>query len=149
MRSVPLSGFVITDSEALGASLRCVLLAAMGRDAPVFSLTYAESPALLTPQRISETDLLAVELFRDYPGGLRAEGIVLAERWMYRKPFLIVSPLYISQQLRCLGYWDIEAEDSLVDRVEYILRSPQECTEGFDRVKKRFARFLALPPQHG
>nr|VFJ43653.1 MAG: hypothetical protein BECKDK2373B_GA0170837_100616 [Candidatus Kentron sp. DK] len=143
-----LSCLILTDSEALGLSLTRVLRVAMGRDAPVFSLTYAESPALLTPQRIDESDVLVLDLFREYPGGIRAEGVVLAERWMYRKPFLIVSPLSISQQLRCPGYWDIEAEDSLVHRVQHTLRFPRECTEGFEHVKKRFGRFLALPPQH-
>nr|VFJ45720.1 MAG: hypothetical protein BECKDK2373C_GA0170839_101243 [Candidatus Kentron sp. DK] len=143
-----LSCLILTDSEALGLSLTRVLRATMGRDTSIVSITYAESPALLTPRRIEEANLLVLDLFREYPGGIRAEGVVLAERWMYRKPFLIVSPLYISQQLRCPGYWDIEAEDSLVDRVQHTLRFPRECTEGFEHVKKRFGRFLALPPQH-
>jgi len=144
----PLSCLILTDGEALGFSLTRVLHVATSPEARIFSLTYAESPALLTPQRIDEADLLVLDLFREYQGGIRAEGVVLAERWMRRKPFLIVSALYLSEQLRCPGYWDVAARDSLIDRVQAILRFPRECGNGFERVKARFHRFLALPPQH-
>jgi hypothetical protein len=122
---------------------------AVGRDVPVFSITYTESLALLTPQRVEETDLFILELFRDYPGGHRAEGVVLAERWRYRKPFLIVAPLHVAHQVQCLGYWDTAAEDSLVGRIRRILSFPERCNEGFERIQERFAQMLALPPQHG
>lgn len=143
-----LSCLIITNHEPLGLSLTRVARAAVGQDAPVFSITYAESLALLTPQRIKETDLFILELFRDYPGGRRAEGVVLAERWRYRKPFLIVSPLYLAQQIQYPGYWDTAAKDSLTDRIHHLYNSPQQCNEGFDRMKARFMRMLELPPQH-
>ncbi len=142
------SCLIITNNELLGLSLTRVARAAVGQDAPVFSITYAESLALLTPQRIRETDFFILELFRDYPGGRRAEGVVLAKRWMYRKSFLIVSPLHVSQQIQCPGYWDTEAKDSLVDRIHQIMSTPRYCNEGFDRMKERFMRMLELPPQH-
>nr|VFK24710.1 MAG: hypothetical protein BECKMB1821G_GA0114241_100946 [Candidatus Kentron sp. MB]VFK27022.1 MAG: hypothetical protein BECKMB1821I_GA0114274_10026 [Candidatus Kentron sp. MB]VFK74938.1 MAG: hypothetical protein BECKMB1821H_GA0114242_101247 [Candidatus Kentron sp. MB] len=144
----PPSGLIITDQEALGISLTRILRAVMDRNAQVFSITYAESPALLTPQRINDTDFLVLELFRDYPGGIRAEGLVLAERWMYRKPFLIVSPLHVSREIRCPGYWDTQAKDCLAQRIRYLISAPKECVKRFEQIKERFGRFLTLPPQH-
>lgn len=122
--------------------------AAVGRDLPVYSITYAESLALLTPTRVEETELFILELFRDYPGGCRAEGVVLAERWRYRKTFLIVAPLHVAHQIKCPGYWDTAAEDPLVERIRHILSFPQQCNAGFEKVQERFAQMLALPPQH-
>jgi len=87
----PISTLVITNGEALGMALTRAAQAVLGKHSPVFSITYAETIALLTPQHIKETDFFILELLRTYPGGQRAEGIVLAERLIYRKPFLIVS----------------------------------------------------------
>lgn len=142
------SYLIITNREPLGLSMTCAVRAAVGRDVPVFSMTYAESLALLTPQRVKETDFSILDLFRDYPGGRRTEGVVLAERWMYRKPFLVVSPLHVSQQIQCLGYWDTEAKDTLIERIQLILDVPQLCIDGFERMKRGFIRMLELPPQH-
>jgi len=144
----PCSVLVITNRKALGLALTRTAQSVVGKHSPVFSITYAETIALLTPQRIKETDFFILELLRTYPGGQRAEGIALAERWIYRKPFLIVSPLHLAQKIQCLGYWDAEAKDSPGERIRNILSIPYQCTEGFDRVKSTFSKMMVLPPQH-
>jgi hypothetical protein len=139
---------VVTDSVELGCTIQRIL---GGRDAPteaVFSMTYQESKALLTAQRVEETALFVLELFRVYSGGLRAEGLVLADRWRRRKPTLVVSALYLADELRCEGYWDAASNDTLPTRTERIMRFPEECFQGFDRVLCHFGPMMQVPPQH-
>lgn len=142
------SFLIITNQEPLGLSLTRVVQKTVGQDTPVFPITYDKSPTLLSPLRMKNTDFLILDLFRDYPAGRRAEGIILAERWLFRKPFLIVSPLHIALTLECPGYWDTQSSDNLDERISHILNTPRSCNEGFDRVKVLFSRLLKLPPQH-
>ena len=139
---------IITDSVELGLSIQRVLSKGLSTTAAVFSITYPESKVFLTPGRVEETSLFILELFRSYPGGLRAEALVLADRWRKRKPSLVVSSLYLSRELRCVGYWDVAADDMLVSRVERIMRFPERCFEGFDRLFHFFEPLLSIPPQH-
>ena len=146
--SYPISTLVITNGEALGMALTRSAQSVVGKHSSVFSITYAETIALLTPQRIKETDFFIMELLRTYPGGQRAEAIVLAERLIYRKPFLIVSPLHLARKIHCPAYWDTEAGEPLTDRIRHVLSGPKQCTENFDRLKDSFSGMMALPPQH-
>lgn len=139
---------VITDGQELGRSVQRVIGAHLGNLEAVFGFTYAESLALLTPDRVEETDLFILELFRRYAGGLRAEGVALAERWGRRKPFLVISPLHLANELGCPGYWDTASADSLGQRVEQIVNFPRQCIEGFEKVVRCFGVMLRLPPQH-
>ena len=148
MEDAPISYLILTNTEPLGLSLIRAVRTAAGNDVPAFAMTYAESIVLLNPQRIEETDFFILDLFRDYPGGRRAEGIVLAERWLHRKPFLVISPLYLAEKISCPGYWDISSSDSLIDRIIHIASSPHLCIEGFEVLKNRFTQLLTLPPQH-
>jgi hypothetical protein len=148
--SIPFQNIlVITNSVELGCSIQRILCVHFAATAAVFSVTYPESKVLLTPQRVEETSLFVVELFRPYAGGLRAEGLVLADRWRRRKPSLVVSPLYLAGELHCPGYWDAASEDTLVARVEQIVRFPERCFQGFDGVYRCFKPMLKLPSQHG
>jgi len=142
------SVLIITNHTSLGLALTRSAQSVVEKHSPVFSITYTETMALLTPSRIKETDFFIMELLRTYPGGQRAEGVVLAERLIYRKPFLIVSPLHLAQKIQCPGYWDTEAKDSPVDRIRGLLNFPHQCTEGFERMKANFSRMMELPPQH-
>jgi hypothetical protein len=139
---------ILTNTPALGLALRHSARHALGDDISLASMTYQESIALLTPRRIQETDMFILDLFRDYPGGLRAEGVVLAQRWLPRTPCLIVSPLYLAHELQCPAYWDVAAEDSLIARIRQIRDAPFLCRRNFERLTQRFERYLALPPQH-
>jgi hypothetical protein len=139
---------VMTDGESLSQALTRTARLVAGSDTQVYSITYAESPALLTLERVEKTEFFILELFRRYPGGQRAEGVVLAERWRYRKPFLIVSPLHLAHQIQCPGYWDTAAKDSLVERIRHILSFPERCKQRFDMIQEHFGRMLTLPPQH-
>jgi hypothetical protein len=139
---------IITDNVELGLSIQRVLSTGLSTTAAVFSITYPESKVLLTPRRVEETSFFVLELFRSYPGGLRAEALFLADRWRKRKPSLVVSPLYLSKELRCVGYWDVAADDMLVTRVERIMRFPERCFEGFDRLFHYFKPLLTIPSQH-
>ena len=147
--SMPLHNVVvITDSTELGRWIQRILDLRFAATAAVFSITYSESNVLLTPDRIKETSLFVLELFRSYPGGLRAEGLVLADRWRRHKPCLVVSPLHLAAELRCEGYWDTASEDTLAARAERIVRLPERRYGGFDRMLHCFEPMLKIPPQH-
>lgn len=139
---------ILTNTKALGSALMLAAKAAVKDKRAIFAMTYQESIALLTPQRIRETGFFILDLFRDYPGGSRAEGVVLARRWMPRTPCLIVSPLYLSRQIDCPGYWDVEANDTLPERISHILINPYLPAQGLEKVEKCFSNYLKLPPQH-
>jgi len=139
---------VITNQLPLGHALRVAVETATDQNTRVTSITYKESIALLTPQQFRESDLVVLELFRDYPGGQRAEGVTLAERWLHKTPFLVVSPLFLANRIRCPGYWDVAAEDSIVERIRQNLGNPRLCGENFRDFKTLFSRYLAIPSQH-
>ncbi|CAG1023378.1 hypothetical protein MTYM_02408 [Methylococcales bacterium] len=139
---------VITNSEPLSISLINAARLASNPELSAYAITYSESLTFLTPRRVEEIDFFILELFRLYPGGQRAEGLVLADRWKYRKSFLIVAPLYVSHQIRCPGYWDAAAEDSLVERIHHIMSFPERCLQGFEKLQERFSQMRNLPPQH-
>lgn len=102
----------------------------------------------LTPQLLNDADLLIVELLRHYPGGMRAEGITLAQRrFQRRRGFLVVSPLNLPQFL-CPGYWDVSANDSVADRIALLASNPSLAAEQFNQVEEYFQPLLRLPPQH-
>ncbi len=145
---MPDSILILTNTKALGSALMLAAKAAVKDERAIFAMTYQESIALLTPQRIRETGFFILDLFRDYPGGSRAEGIVLARRWMPRTPCLIVSPLYLSRQIDCPGYWDVEANDTLPERISHILVNPHLCRRGLNELERLFSTHLKLPPQH-
>ena len=145
---MPRSILIITDKPALGTALTHAARIASSDEDSVHTMIYRETIALLTPERIRETDFFILDLFREYPGGTRAEGITLARRWMPRTPCLIISPLYLSAEIGCPGYWDVSATDTLPERIEHILSRPHLCSRGFDRLTSRFSDYLELPPQH-
>jgi hypothetical protein len=139
---------VITERVELGQSIQRLLTQHFAKGVTVFSFTFAESQMFLTPRRIDETGLFVLDLLRPYPGGLRAEGLVLADRLRWRAPSLLVSPLYLSEGLECMAYWDTSCEDTLAARAERLLSGSESSMEGFDRIVDCFERMLRIPRQH-
>lgn len=140
---------VITNAEPLAEVI--VRLAQRGLESPVriFSLTYSDCISQLTRDLIEQTDFFVLELLRQYPGGLRAEGLTLAQRLARRgKRVLIVSPLHLAQKLACRTYWDTAASDKLVDRIQNQLTGPRSGLSELNRLTNYFAPLLVLPPQH-
>lgn len=138
--------FVITQESSLLASVRTIL--AQEPDWQVSGILWSESPALLRPDTLSECDLVVAELFRTYAHGVRAEGVVLAERFNGQPPFLIIAPRYQSHEIGCPGYWDVAADDSLGNRAKLLVQRPAQSLLNFHRMKTAFARHLAVPKQH-
>lgn len=121
----------------------------MGDRAAIFSLIYSNCIRQLTSDLIAQTDLFVLELFRQYPGGLRAEGVALAEKLARRgKRSLIVSPLFLAQHLRCDCYWDVASKDSLAARVARVGTSARPLSTEIKILLDFFAPHLAIPPQH-
>ena len=141
---------VITDKQPLGAAIQRLLHARFGKTVAVSAFTYFESLMFLTPERVEDTDLFVLELFRHYRGGLRAEGVVLAQRLGRRgKRTLVISPLSLGRQKICRGYWDVASSDTLADRLQdFTLRGHPAPPSEWDYLHRCFSSFLALPPQH-
>jgi hypothetical protein len=139
---------VITDAQPLGSSLLRLLNAGLGDRIGASAFCYSQFSSLGTMRRIMETDLFVLELFRRNPGGLRAEGVAMAQKlWRWRKPSLIISPLFLADRLKSPSYWDLASHRSMAESAEWLLEAP--ALEGIDRLTPCFARFLEIPPQHG
>ncbi len=132
----------------MGFCIQSILKQHCGESVNVFSMTFAECQTFLTTGRIEETDLFVLELFRSYPGGPRAEGLVFARRLRHRARCLVMSALHLSKELKCLGYWDTAAEDTLGERARNVLNTSRNYPEGFDRVEECFERLAKVPQQH-
>lgn len=139
---------VITDGAELGCAIGKVLTACCSERVAVFSFTYKECGALLTPLRVEETSLFVLEIFRSYDGGLRAEGVVLANRWRGQKPSLVISPLHLGRLLQYDGYWDTASDESLAARVDRLLRFPKKYLEGGSCLAEYFQAMFVIPQQH-
>jgi hypothetical protein len=137
---------VVTDREALGDTIVRIAEQLLGREL-VLATTYTRCEIQLT-ELVEDNDLFVLELLRQYPGGVRAEGVALAQRLFRRgKAVLIVSPLFLPD-LQTSGYWDVAAKDSLGERLERFVRNPGLAMEKFNSVMSCFRRLLELPPQH-
>jgi hypothetical protein len=112
--------------------------------------TYDRFSALLSPRLLQDNDLAVLELWRRYPGGLRAEGLAVAEtlaRLQLRA--LVVSPLALALKQPVAGYWDLATEVSLPDRIEALLRSDQLPAQVLpEEIKQPLAAFLKAPDGH-
>lgn len=138
---------VVTDAlplqEAVVRAIRAV-----ASDIPVTSMLYNECPAMLTAARVGGTTLFVVELLRNYPGGVRAEGVALADQLLSRrKPTLILSPLVLPH-VQGEGYWDTAASDTLSDRVRRLLAVAGRLWPVPQELRAAVAHLMALPPQH-
>lgn len=138
--------FVITQEPSLLTSVRMIL--AQEVEWQVSGILWSQSPALLRPDTLKECDLVVAELFRTYDHGTRAEGVILAERFHGQPPFLIIAPRYRSHEIDCPGYWDVAAEDSLLNRIRSILKNPLAAQQNFERLQAAMSRYLAIPKQH-
>jgi hypothetical protein len=112
--------------------------------------TYDRFSSLLSPRLLQDNDLAVLELWRRYPGGLRAEGLAVAEtlaRLQLRA--LVVSPLAFALNPPVAGYWDLATEVSLPDRIEALLRSDRLPSQALpEEIKQPLAAFLQAPDGH-
>jgi hypothetical protein len=140
------SVLVIAETRVLLQSLEAAIRAK--NPVQITGVLWGQTPTILKPEFIRDSSLVVVELFRRYECGERAEGVVLAERWMGVTPFLIVAPRCSSDHINCLGYWDMASPDSLAERVHMLLANPEEGMDNFDRLKMHVRRHLGVPKQH-
>lgn len=147
--SMRLSVLVITNGEMLGMAVTRLIQRRLSDESRVFRLTYSDCVTQLTRELLHDTDWFILELLRQYPGGLRAEGLTLARRLIKSgKPALVISPLYLAQQLNCRMYWDASSADALSERVNRQVFESSPDPGELDRLISRFAPLMALPPQH-
>lgn len=140
---------IVTNREPLGAVISRIVQRRMGEGVGVLRLTYADCASMLTPHLLTDTGLFILELLREYPGGLRAEGVTLARRLIKRgKQVLVVSPLYMAEQLNCHMYWDASSTDDLGIRIKQIIEIGRTSVTETEKLLKAFASLLDLPPQH-
>ncbi|MCB1102297.1 MAG: hypothetical protein KDL10_08035, partial [Kiritimatiellae bacterium] len=76
MNQMTQSILIITDDQALAHSL-LRLARTVFTEGSVKASIYAKTPGLLSA-RLADTDIFILGLLRQYPGGLRAEGVALA-----------------------------------------------------------------------
>lgn len=139
---------IITDSVRLGEALERSVRRSIGESVDVVRLTYDQCKR--HPHILRESDYYVLELLRNYPGGMRVEGVTLAERLVQSgKRVLVVSCLSLGNVVATPVYWDVASDDSLDDRLEVLPdQDTATMSEGINLLKIAFAKFLAIPPQH-
>jgi hypothetical protein len=140
---------VLTDTEDLRETVDRLIRRCLGPEASVSSVQYARSDVFLTPARIESSTFFVLDLLRRYPGGLRAEGVALAERLVLRaKRVLVFSPLSLADEVRLDAYWDLASPDTLGERVAGLISRPVPPAEQWDRLVVPLRHLLRIPPQH-
>jgi hypothetical protein len=140
---------ILTDLHPLGTALARLLQPELPPHARTFHLLYSECPVYLSLERIRDTRLFILDLFRTYPGGMRAEGVALALQLVrLKKQFLVVSPLSLGRRVNIETYWDLDSEESLVDRILRLARSQDAPGDLPRRTVDIFGPLLRVPPQH-
>lgn len=138
---------VITDGEALQSVLMRHAEAVFGAG-NTRGILYNQSDIHLV-RLMQECDLFLLDLFRQYPGGLRAEGVALGFHLARReKRVLIFSPLSLSPNLSLKCYWDIADARSPRQAMEEMLTAAPELEQDWQRIKSVFHGLLKIPPQH-
>jgi len=134
---------VISDNEALMDSVIRVAKAHTLTGVQCCSMTYSRCTIHLEAQ-ISGVDLFILDLLRHYPGGMRAEGVTLAQMlWSRGKPALIISPLHCACSNLFPSYWDTASKDTLGSRIEMRLGSDINQQS---RIRYQSAEFAAGTP---
>jgi len=144
-----ISLLIITNAVPLREVIMRLARQSLPYTARILGLTYADCIRHLTPELVSHTGYFVLELFRQYPGGLRAEGVVLAQRVARQgKILLVISPLSLAARLSCRMYWDASSPDTLSDRLAQLVMLAKPDQSELERISRTFKRFLDLPPQH-
>jgi hypothetical protein len=122
---------IVGDTPLFNQTISCLLSNRTSASWSIRQTTYDRFPALLSPRLLHDNDLAVLELWRRYPGGLRAEGLALA----------LNPPV--------AGYWDLATEVSLPDRIKALLRSDQLPAQVLpEEIKQPLAAFLQAPDGH-
>mgnify|MGYP001176990314 CR=1 FL=1 len=140
---------LVTSEDSLGVVVAERLRHCLCAGTRILRLTYSDCAMQLTSSLIEQTGFFVVDLLRQYPGGLRAEGVVLAERLARRgKSSLVISPLFVAHQLSCPSYWDVSSTDTLVTRIVERMSVTKPQHEELKDIGAFFMQLLRIPPQH-
>ena len=146
MKLEPKSILILTDHQALADSLLRIVRAVFAEDI-VKASTYMKTPGILST-RLTDTDILILGLFRQYPGGLRAEGVALAALLTPRgKKVLVVSPLHIPRLANNPAYWDTASATTLSWRLSHLADCSSQRA-ALVEMQRIFDPTLRIPPQH-
>lgn len=117
-------------------------------------VTYDGFRGMLNPRLLRETDLFIFDLWRTYPTGIRAEGLVVAEELLrLRSRALVVSPLSLSAENSPRWYWDLSATDSIQERCKEMVQKGFSFSHSAKRSSAELRQimhdYLAKPQGHG
>lgn len=138
---------VITDGGGLCDVLMHHAKAVFG-DNNVRGFLYVESEVYL-PRLLDECGYFVLELFRNYPGGLRAEGVALGSNLAQRgKRAIVFSPLCIEGRISSPCYWDTADARSPREALKDLRNGDSASPQEWRGMREVFAKLLPIPPQH-
>lgn len=142
---------IVTDTAPLGEALERIIRRSVGSSVDVVRIVYnSDNYQSHIGAYAADADYFVVDLLRNYPGGLRAEGVILGERMLLRgKNVMIVSCLSLGDKLSIPFYWDVASSDSFAERVTQLIQQDKiGFHEDIEKLKRVFQKLLVLPPQH-
>lgn len=98
---------------------------------------------------IDDADVFILGLERRYEGGIRAEGITVAEELARQgKRVLVVGSEANGALLPTALYWDIGSDCSFLEAVGRILENPVASVDDFLALREFFGERLEVPTGH-
>lgn len=139
----------ITEEAACGEALGRIVQGLQGGRFVYRRMTYAQCSAMLSTELIEDVDLFLLDLFRSFPGGMRAEGVAMADRMSRQgKLSLVLSPLMLSKEIESPVYWDLAHRSELGVHISDLLDHPYSPSEVVRPLRTFFGPLLEIPPQH-
>jgi len=137
------------NSSSLGKSCKRLVKNTLGINIDFFHITYQQACSHLSDELLADANLFILELFRNYTGGLRVEGIALGEKLASKgKKVLVISPLSLKEHVDNPCYWDVASNINLTQKIVSILNSATEPKSQITRLRDQLGHLLEIPRQH-
>lgn len=131
---------VIADSAETARAIDIYVRTAMSDAVETCYMTYRRP--LLSGTLVRHADIFIVELFSMDSIGLRAEGILTAEKWLsFGKRALIVSGSARADTFTNPLFWDLAAKDQLRDRILSVLAVPAATPRALSLMKEYYRQY--------
>ncbi len=134
----------ICDTEIMAQSIDLYFRNFLASKIESYFMTYKHR--VLSGRLFHQADVFVLDLFGHDDLGYRAEGLIIAEKWIKAgKKVLVVSGAAKASIVDITWYWDLGAKDLLHDRLATIIQLPVPEPEIFKPLRKIFHVYCRKP----
>ena len=115
----------ITNTFLMGKALERIYKYFQPTCCNYYHLTFQQIQSHLSSKLFHKSDLFILELFKNYDGKFRAEGVTAGEKIVGKaKQIFIISPLSLPEQFDTLFYWDVKSKIDFENKIQQLNLSP-------------------------